>query len=288
MGVGRVGDEPGLAAGEAVGRDAQVVQRHAEEGGGLALAGGDEHVHLTAGPGARHLRRQVQQVVGLLAHGADDHHDLVAVAPGAGDVVGHGPDAVRVGHATCPRTSARRGSSSNQPTRPRSGPRVARRPPRGFPYRARMPTDKRQRQKQGRVERLAAERVAAKRAARKRRVITSLVLAALTVGVLVVLSQLGSDDGDDQADEATTTTAPAEKPVVTVPEGEPPDRAAEHRPAPRRRRRGRDRVDGGGELRGGGLLHGQGVRHLLRQGAVPLRASERAGSSPGGTRASSA
>ena len=37
------------------------------------------------------------QLVGLLAHGADDDDDVVAAAPGAGDVVGHLPDALGVG-----------------------------------------------------------------------------------------------------------------------------------------------------------------------------------------------
>ena len=70
VGVGAVGDEPGLAAGEAVGRHAEVVQRHAEQGGGLALAGGDEHVHLPARPDLGHVAGQPDQLVGLLAHGA--------------------------------------------------------------------------------------------------------------------------------------------------------------------------------------------------------------------------
>ena len=78
-------------------RHAEVVQRHAQQGGGLALAGGDEHVHLAAGPGLGDLAGQVEQVVGLLAHGRDDHHDLVAPAHGAGHVVGDLADALGVG-----------------------------------------------------------------------------------------------------------------------------------------------------------------------------------------------
>ena len=97
VGVGAVGDEAGLAAGEAVGRHAEVVERHAQQRGGLALAGGDEHVHLAARPDLGHLAGEPDQLVGLLAHGADDDDDVVAAALGARDVVGDLPDALRVG-----------------------------------------------------------------------------------------------------------------------------------------------------------------------------------------------
>ena len=49
------------------------------------------------GLGARHLAGQVEQVVGLLAHGRDRHHDLVAAADGAGHVVGDGAHPLGVG-----------------------------------------------------------------------------------------------------------------------------------------------------------------------------------------------
>ena len=77
--------------------DAEVVQGHAQQGHGLALAGGDEHVHLAAGPDARDVVGEAQELVGLLAHGADDHDDVVAAALGAGDVVGDLADALGVG-----------------------------------------------------------------------------------------------------------------------------------------------------------------------------------------------
>ena len=78
--------------------DAEVVQRHAQQRRRLALAGGDEHVHLPARAGCRDTSvGQAEQLVGLLAHGADDHDDLVAPAAGAGDVVGDLADALGVG-----------------------------------------------------------------------------------------------------------------------------------------------------------------------------------------------
>ena len=45
----------------------------------------------------RHLVREGDQLVGLLAHRAHDDDDVVALAMGAGDVIGDGPDAVGVG-----------------------------------------------------------------------------------------------------------------------------------------------------------------------------------------------
>ncbi len=101
-GVLGVGDNPGLAAGEGVCRHAEVVQGHGQQGHGLALAGGDEHVHLPARAGGRHLGGQIEQLVGLLAHGADDHDDLVAAPPGPGHVVGHAAYAIGVGDRGAP------------------------------------------------------------------------------------------------------------------------------------------------------------------------------------------
>src|SRR5690606_38265269 len=71
---------------------------HAQQRHRLALAGGDEHVHLATRPDVRHLGREADELVGLLAHGADHHDDLVAAADGARDVVGDLADAVGVGH----------------------------------------------------------------------------------------------------------------------------------------------------------------------------------------------
>ena len=55
------GHDAGLAAGEAVGGHAQVVEGHAEQGHGLALACREEHVHLPAGRQARNLAGQADQ-----------------------------------------------------------------------------------------------------------------------------------------------------------------------------------------------------------------------------------
>ena len=77
-------------------RHADVVQRHAEQRGRLALAGRDEHVHLSAGTHRRHLGRETNQLVGLLAHRAHDDHHLVAVPARARDMVSDLTDAFGV------------------------------------------------------------------------------------------------------------------------------------------------------------------------------------------------
>ena len=85
-----------------------------------------------------------------------------------------------------------------------------------------MPTDKRQRQKEGQRARREAAVAAARRQQRKRRLIVSAVLAALVVGLLALLSVAGGDDDEktDSAGSTTTTTKPPTtmpKPTVTVP-----------------------------------------------------------------------
>ena len=80
----------------------EVVQGHGQQGHGLALAGGDQHVHLPARAGGRDLGGQVEQLVGLLAHGADDDDHLVAAPAGPGHVVGHGAYAIGVGDRGAP------------------------------------------------------------------------------------------------------------------------------------------------------------------------------------------
>ena len=98
LAVGGVGDDPGLRTGERHGRLAAVHDRHAEQRRGDALTGGEQHVHLALGRVGGHVVGEAFEVVGGLAHRRDDHDDVVAVAPGAHDVVGDGTDAVGIGH----------------------------------------------------------------------------------------------------------------------------------------------------------------------------------------------
>ena len=71
-----------LAAGEADRLVAQRVDRHRHQRDAHLLAGREEHVHLAGRRVVGDLLGQVDQDVGLLAHRADDHHDLVALLLG--------------------------------------------------------------------------------------------------------------------------------------------------------------------------------------------------------------
>jgi peptidylprolyl isomerase len=72
-----------------------------------------------------------------------------------------------------------------------------------------VPTDKRQRQKEGQRARREAAMAAARRQQRKRRLIVSVVLAGLVVGLFSLLTLTGGDDKDETdvaADGGGTTT----------------------------------------------------------------------------------
>jgi cyclophilin family peptidyl-prolyl cis-trans isomerase len=70
-----------------------------------------------------------------------------------------------------------------------------------------MPTEKRQRQDQGRLARLEAERQAQRRAQRNKNVRNLLILLGALVLVALAISLLSGDDGEDEVStEGTTTT----------------------------------------------------------------------------------
>jgi cyclophilin family peptidyl-prolyl cis-trans isomerase len=77
-----------------------------------------------------------------------------------------------------------------------------------------MGTDKRERQKQGRQERLAEKQAAEARAKQRKTIIRVGVLAAIAVIIIVLFVTLGGDDSDDGlvggGASTTTTTAPPE------------------------------------------------------------------------------
>ena len=68
-----VGDHAGLAAGERPRLDAEVVDRHRQQGHRDALAGGEQHVELAGRRHRRHLLGEVDQLVGGVTHGRHDH-----------------------------------------------------------------------------------------------------------------------------------------------------------------------------------------------------------------------
>jgi len=79
-----VGDESDLAAGEADRAVALRADRHRHQGDGDLFTGCQQLIHLALGRGdlgaadGAHLLGQCDQVIGRIAHGADDDHDLVA------------------------------------------------------------------------------------------------------------------------------------------------------------------------------------------------------------------
>ncbi len=82
---------------ETAGSPRSMIAMHSSAVGD-ALARGEQHVHLAFGRVRGHIVGEPLEVVGGLAHGRNHHDDVVAVAPGAHDVVGDGPDAIGIGH----------------------------------------------------------------------------------------------------------------------------------------------------------------------------------------------
>jgi hypothetical protein len=97
LAVLRVGEHAGLAAGVRAGLDAEAADGHREQGHADALARGEQHVELAAPGDRRDLVREVEQLVGRVAHGADGHDDVVARLAGLDDALGHALDALGVG-----------------------------------------------------------------------------------------------------------------------------------------------------------------------------------------------
>ena len=95
-GIGAVGDEAGLPAGQADGRDADLLQGHGQQGDGDLLAGGQQHIHLAAGRAVRDLLRFGDEVVGGIALRRDHDDDVVARIAGVGHDAGHVEDAAAV------------------------------------------------------------------------------------------------------------------------------------------------------------------------------------------------
>ena len=97
LGVGAVGDDAGLRAGERARLVAEVVQGHRHQRARDALAGGQEHVHLARIGAVGDLLRQGHQPVGRLAPRGHHGHDVVAALAGRGDAPRHVLDLLRVG-----------------------------------------------------------------------------------------------------------------------------------------------------------------------------------------------
>ena len=76
--VHRVGEDPGLRAGERDGLVTEVVHRHRDERAGDSLSGREQHVELAGVRVGRRRAGQLEQRVGRLAHRGDRSHDAHA------------------------------------------------------------------------------------------------------------------------------------------------------------------------------------------------------------------
>ena len=199
---------PDLAPGERGRLHAQFGQRHHQQGHRDPLAGAHEHVVLTGWLHAADGVGQPDEVVGRLAHGAHHGHHLDALAPRAGDVVGHGADAVGVAdrgtpeflddHRHPPDINGRRGpprDSGPGPRPDRTGPpgedRVS-----GRAQRQASPPAR------GERERLAAEAKAKKR----RKQIRNTVIVAVIAGVVILIVFLTSSNSPKKSTSSSSTT----------------------------------------------------------------------------------
>jgi peptidylprolyl isomerase len=79
-----------------------------------------------------------------------------------------------------------------------------------------VPTDKRQRQKEGQRARREAALAAARRRQRRQRLILSIVLAAIVIGLISIVSIVGGDDNKDEKSSASSTSTTS-KPPTTMP-----------------------------------------------------------------------
>ncbi len=99
LGVRAVGADADLCTGEADGFGTERLDGHRHQRHADLLAGRKEHVHF-AGVGAiGDLPGQIDQMIGLMAHRADDHHDLVALLLGANRFAGGGENFLAIGNA---------------------------------------------------------------------------------------------------------------------------------------------------------------------------------------------
>src|SRR5258705_4759421 len=94
--VAIVGDDAGLAAGEADRVAAELVNRERQQRHGDALAGRQQHVELAPLRVRRDHLRHRQQLVGGVAHRGDDDHDAVPLGARPHHALGDTPELVHV------------------------------------------------------------------------------------------------------------------------------------------------------------------------------------------------
>ena len=98
LGVGTVGAEARLPAGQAGGMAAQLVQGHGQQRDADLLTRCQQHIHLTCGGIVGDLRCFCDQVVGGIALGGHHDHHVIACVVGIGHDAGHVENTVPVLH----------------------------------------------------------------------------------------------------------------------------------------------------------------------------------------------
>ncbi len=99
LGVRAVGLDADLRPGHAHCLVAQRLDRHRHQRHAHLLARREQHIHLARRRVVVDLVGQVDQHVGAVPHGADDHHHLVAVLMGANRLPRRGQNLFTVGNA---------------------------------------------------------------------------------------------------------------------------------------------------------------------------------------------
>ena len=208
LAVLRVGDDPGLRTGEGDRRDAELLDRHAQQRHRDALTRGEQHVHLPARRALRDVVGQADQVVGGLAHGRDHDDDLVAGPAGADDVVGDRADAIRIGDRRAAELL-----DDNHLINGTSGPAGGRtefpRAARHYDLRLVTRADKRARQKERSRQAKEAREAAEKREQRKSMALRFGV-SAVIVAALIGITALVTNNKDDNKSARTTATSAAD------------------------------------------------------------------------------
>ncbi len=91
-----VGADTGLRSGERDSLDALGLQRHGHQRAAHVLTGGQQQVHLARIGFVGDGRGQLGEMVGGIAHGADDDHQVRAIAAIPRDAAGDVADALGV------------------------------------------------------------------------------------------------------------------------------------------------------------------------------------------------
>ena len=180
-------------------------QRHRD-----ALARREQHVHLAAAGLVGDVVGEADEVVGRLAHRRDDDDDVVAGPAGARDVIGDGPDAIRVGDRGAAELLDEESHGSQGYRRPRCAHgRISRPVHSAADAQRRQARSARRRTRELRT-RGRARPAAAQEAQRGRRSARSAIVVAIFVVVIVLLNVISGSDNKKASPSTTTTTQPTD------------------------------------------------------------------------------